>query len=42
MKQILIINGHPDKQSLCHQLAESNKTGAEKAGFSRWKNWVKD
>jgi len=32
MKQILIINGHPDKQSLCHQLAESYKTGAEKAG----------
>lgn len=32
MKQILIINGHPDKQSLCHQLAESYKAGAEKAG----------
>ena len=32
MKQILIINGHPDKESLCHQLAESYKIGAEKAG----------
>ncbi len=27
MKNILIINGHPDKNSLCHALAESYKEG---------------
>ena len=32
MKRILIINGHPDKESLCISLAEKYKTGAEKSG----------
>lgn len=32
MKKILIINGHPDKESFCHALAESYKTGAIGAG----------
>ena len=32
MKRILIINGHPDKESLCHSLAEKYKIGAEKSG----------
>jgi NAD(P)H dehydrogenase (quinone) len=32
MKQILIINGHPDKESLCTELAKSYQRGAEKAG----------
>lgn len=32
MKQILIINGHPDKESLCAELAKSYQCGAEKAG----------
>jgi NAD(P)H dehydrogenase (quinone) len=32
MKRILIINGHPDKQSLCFALAQSYKNGAEAAG----------
>jgi NAD(P)H dehydrogenase (quinone) len=32
MKQILIINGHPDKESLCAELAKSYQRGAEKAG----------
>ncbi len=30
MKNILIINGHPDKQSFCFDLAESYKMGANK------------
>lgn len=32
MKQILIINGHPDKNSLNYALASAYKTGAESAG----------
>ena len=32
MKKILIINGHPDKESLCFALAESYKKGAELSG----------
>jgi NAD(P)H dehydrogenase (quinone) len=32
MKKILIINGHPDKESFCHSLAESYKKGADLAG----------
>jgi len=32
MKKILIINGHPDKESLCFGLAESYMKGAESAG----------
>ena len=31
MKQILIINGHPDKKSLCYALAEKYKTGVDKS-----------
>ncbi|WP_310556407.1 NAD(P)H-dependent oxidoreductase [Flavobacterium sp.] len=31
MKNILIINGHPDKESFCFALAESYKMGADKA-----------
>jgi putative NADPH-quinone reductase len=34
MKNILIINGHPDKESFCFALAESYKKGIEKL----WKN----
>lgn len=29
MKKVLIINGHPDKNSLCYELAESYKRGVE-------------
>jgi len=32
MKKILIINGHPDKESFCFALAESYKKGAELTG----------
>ncbi|MFZ4463362.1 MAG: NAD(P)H-dependent oxidoreductase [Bacteroidales bacterium] len=32
MKKILIINGHPDKQSLCNELAMRYKKGAEASG----------
>jgi NAD(P)H dehydrogenase (quinone) len=32
MKKILIINGHPDKESFCFALAESYKKGADVAG----------
>ena len=32
MKKILIINGHPDKESLCFALAESYKKGADSNG----------
>ncbi len=32
MKNILIINGHPDKESFCFALAESYKMGAHKSG----------
>lgn len=32
MKKTLIINGHPDKESLCFALAESYKKGADAAG----------
>lgn len=32
MKKILIINGHPDKESLCFHLAEAYKKGADAAG----------
>ena len=32
MKKILIINGHPDKESFCFHLAESYKKGADAAG----------
>ena len=31
MKNILIINGHPDKESFCFAIAESYNTGAIKA-----------
>jgi len=31
MKRILIINGHPDKESLCASLAEKYKFGADKS-----------
>ena len=32
MKNILIINGHPDKESFCFALAESYKKGAAQSG----------
>lgn len=32
MKKILVINGHPDKESLCHELALSYKRGADISG----------
>ena len=32
MKKILIINGHPDKESFCFSLAVSYKKGADLAG----------
>ena len=32
MKKVLIINGHPDKESFCFALAESYKKGALEAG----------
>jgi NAD(P)H dehydrogenase (quinone) len=32
MKKVLIINGHPDKESFCFALAESYKKGADAAG----------
>ena len=32
MKNILIINGHPNKKSYCHALAEAYATGASSAG----------
>jgi NAD(P)H dehydrogenase (quinone) len=32
MKKILIINGHPDKESLCFALSESYKKGADTNG----------
>ncbi len=32
MKKILIINGHPNKESFCFALAESYKKGADSAG----------
>lgn len=32
MKKVLIINGHPDKQSLCNELALNYKKGADSAG----------
>ncbi len=32
MKKILIINGHPDKESFCFALAESYKKGADLTG----------
>jgi len=32
MKKILIINGHPDKESICFALAESYKKGADSVG----------
>lgn len=31
MKRILIINGHPDKESFCTSLAEKYKTGVDKS-----------
>ena len=34
MKKVLIINGHPDKKSLCFALAEQYKKGAQKSGAS--------
>lgn len=33
MKNILIINGHSDKESFCSRLAEKYLMGAEKSGF---------
>jgi len=32
MKNILIINGHPDKESYCNEIAKRYKTGADNAG----------
>ncbi len=32
MKRILIINGHPDKESFCNSLAEQYKKGADSSG----------
>ncbi len=32
MKKILIINGHPDKESFCYALAESYKKGTDHSG----------
>jgi len=32
MKNILIVNGHPDKNSFCHELAKRYLIGAEKSG----------
>jgi NAD(P)H dehydrogenase (quinone) len=32
IKKILIINGHPDKESFCFALAESYRKGAERSG----------
>ncbi len=32
MRRALIINGHPDKESLCHSLAERYKRGADSSG----------
>jgi NAD(P)H dehydrogenase (quinone) len=32
MKKILVINGHPDKESFCFALAESYKKGSMKSG----------
>lgn len=32
MKKILLINGHPDKESFCFALAQSYKKGADMAG----------
>jgi NAD(P)H dehydrogenase (quinone) len=34
VRKILIINGHPDKESFCFNLAETYKMGAEKTGAS--------
>jgi Putative NADPH-quinone reductase (modulator of drug activity B) len=34
MKNILIINGHPDKESYNHALQNAYRSGAESAGFS--------
>jgi NAD(P)H dehydrogenase (quinone) len=34
MKNVLIINGHPDKESFCFALAASYKKGAENAGVN--------
>ena len=36
MKQVLIIQGHPDttEQDLCHGLADAYRSGVEEAGFS--------
>lgn len=32
MKKILIVNGHPDRESFCFEIAESYKKGADWAG----------
>ncbi len=32
MKKILVINGHPDSQSLCFELAKRYKSGADSSG----------
>ena len=32
MQKILIINGHPDKESFCAELAKQYKNGADKSG----------
>ena len=32
MKRVLVINGHPDKESLCASLAHKYKIGADKSG----------
>lgn len=34
MKRILVINGHPDKESLCYHLAVSYQKGAEAGGHT--------
>ncbi len=32
MKKVLVINGHPDKESFCNSLAEKYKRGADSSG----------
>lgn len=32
MKKVLVINGHPDRESFCHSLAEQYKKGADQSG----------
>ncbi|PID96088.1 MAG: NADPH:quinone reductase [Actinomycetales bacterium] len=32
MRRVLVINGHPDRESFCHSLAEKYKAGADQSG----------